>query len=294
MPNRILRDWTDSLAIDQLSAEAERFFTRLIQKADDLGRFHADPRMLKSALYPLKTDLCLSDVSQWLDECQTADVITPYTCTRGRKYLTINNFNQRTRIKKSKFPDPANQPPPHDRQTSDNRPLETETETIFEDGDGDGTRADKREQVAPPSPPSNFSQEIQETEFPDPLDTPAFRAIWLKWLQALAESRKKHPTRISQELHLATLAYLTEPHARATVQLSAANAWANFFPEKVDPAALPRPQPAAEPELPEIPEPTGWQDIWLQNYPGIDCPQNWADLPYQDQTYLTAKLQKSA
>ena len=57
MPSRILRDWTDSLRFDGLSAEAERLFTRLIMKADDYGRFHADPRLLRAGCFPLSENL---------------------------------------------------------------------------------------------------------------------------------------------------------------------------------------------------------------------------------------------
>jgi len=47
MPNRILRDWTDSDRVNSLSAEAERLFIRLIMKADDYGRYlgGAGPRI---------------------------------------------------------------------------------------------------------------------------------------------------------------------------------------------------------------------------------------------------------
>ena len=39
MPNRILRDYTDSLCFDGIGAEVERLFIRLLTKADDYGRF---------------------------------------------------------------------------------------------------------------------------------------------------------------------------------------------------------------------------------------------------------------
>ena len=57
MPNRVLRDWTNSDKINSVSVHAERFFTRLIMQADDFGRFHASPRLLSSYLFPLKDDM---------------------------------------------------------------------------------------------------------------------------------------------------------------------------------------------------------------------------------------------
>ena len=101
--NRILRDWTDSFIIDQLDVNAERFFVRLIMKVDDYGRFSADERLLKSNLFPLKTNIRETDISRWITECETTGLITVYTVA-SKKYLEIQNFNQRLRIKSTKYP----------------------------------------------------------------------------------------------------------------------------------------------------------------------------------------------
>lgn len=109
MANRILRDWTDSDKIDSLSSDAERFFTRLIMKADDFGYFHAHPSLIIAALFPLKIDkIDLEDVEQWIDECERSGLILTYT-VNGRKYLQIKNFSQRLRIMTPKFPQPADE-----------------------------------------------------------------------------------------------------------------------------------------------------------------------------------------
>lgn len=104
MPNRILRDYTDSFSIDALDVNAERFFIRLIMKVDDYGRFFADERMLKSALFPLKTDIRATDITRWIAACEKSGLITTYDVA-NKKYLEILNFNQQLRIKKSKFPE---------------------------------------------------------------------------------------------------------------------------------------------------------------------------------------------
>jgi hypothetical protein len=104
MPNRILRDWTDSTRLELLNAEEERFFIRLIMKADDFGIFHGDPRLLKAALFPLLTDTRLSSVRHWRDKCVTVGLCHLYADERKREFLKINEFNQRTRAKESKFP----------------------------------------------------------------------------------------------------------------------------------------------------------------------------------------------
>lgn len=106
MPNRILRDWTDSENIDILSVYAERFFIRLIMKADDYGRYNANVKFLRSTLFPLKTDIRESDISRWLTECKDSGLIVLYNITQ-KDYLQIENFKQTLRQKKEKFPAPT-------------------------------------------------------------------------------------------------------------------------------------------------------------------------------------------
>jgi hypothetical protein len=105
MPNRIIRDWTDSETVDKLSAQAERFFTRLIMKVDDYGRYSANIKLLKSALYPLKTDVRETDISLWLNECEQCGLIALYNIA-SKDYLQIENFKQVLRQKKAKYPEP--------------------------------------------------------------------------------------------------------------------------------------------------------------------------------------------
>ena len=106
MPNRILRDWTDSEAIDKLSWQAEVLFTRLIMKADDFGRFDGRPALLRSLLFPIKNGLRDTDITRWLAECETADLIRVYVADGGKSFLEIVKFDQRLRVAKSKFPEP--------------------------------------------------------------------------------------------------------------------------------------------------------------------------------------------
>lgn len=111
MPNRILRTWVDSEAVNSLSDAAEVFFVRLIQCADDYGRFYGTPMLLKSYLFPLK-DKRVADISRWIAECVKAGLIADYEVA-GKRFVEIRKFNQRMRLKgESKFP----APPPDDSQ----------------------------------------------------------------------------------------------------------------------------------------------------------------------------------
>ena len=104
MANRILRDWTQSEVINTISDKSEVFFTRLIMKADDFGCFYGNLKLLRAALYPLK-QISDSDLQKCIDECCNAGLIVLYV-SDNKNFIHINNFGQRLRIMKSKFPQP--------------------------------------------------------------------------------------------------------------------------------------------------------------------------------------------
>lgn len=104
MPNRILRPWLDSEAMNSLSDAAEVFFVRLIMCVDDFGRFYGSPQLLKSYLYPMK-NMRISDISRLIAACVKAGVIADYE-HEGKSYLQIVKFKQRLRKQKSIFPAP--------------------------------------------------------------------------------------------------------------------------------------------------------------------------------------------
>jgi len=135
MPNRILRDWTDSEVVDKLSAKAEVFFTRLIMKADDFGCYHANAKLLKASLYPLRENMRPSDITSLLAECAEVGLIGTYTVA-GKEFLSIQNFGQRLRQERRKFPEPPKdlflKPDSNPRSIVRKSRLETETESETE------------------------------------------------------------------------------------------------------------------------------------------------------------------
>ena len=106
MPNRILRDWTDSDRVNNLDFPAEVLFVRLIQKADDFGRFTADPRLIKAACFPLR-EISVAHLRSMRDACAKQGLITCYSID-GKEYLEIHNFRQQLRIMKSRYPENPN------------------------------------------------------------------------------------------------------------------------------------------------------------------------------------------
>jgi len=112
MPNRTIRDWTDSRRVNDLSPLAERFFTRLIMKADDYGKYYAHPAILRANLFPTQLDkVTEGEVAKWLVECASPgpvkDEPQPLVIlyqSKGIPYLEIQSFGQRLRQMRHKFP----------------------------------------------------------------------------------------------------------------------------------------------------------------------------------------------
>lgn len=153
MPNRILRDWTDSFLIDDLDVNAERFFVRLIMKVDDYGRFYSDTRLLKSNLFPLKTDIRETDIARWLTACEKSGLITVYTIA-NKSYLQIKNFKQQLRQKTEKYPPPLeitkDDVNMHSGCIADDKLLRTRNEVETE------TEVEKKESVVVPTQTSKI------------------------------------------------------------------------------------------------------------------------------------------
>lgn len=104
MPTRLIREGLiSSEDIDRLTVDAERFFTRLMLKADDYGRYSANPTYLRNTLYPLKKGIRDTDTTRWLAECEKAGVVRCYSVL-SKRYLEIVKFRQRKRAEKSLFP----------------------------------------------------------------------------------------------------------------------------------------------------------------------------------------------
>ena len=129
----ILRDWTDSLNVNALDADAERFFTRLLMVADDYGRFHANDRILNSRLFPLKRNIRDTDIARWKAACLKSGLLRCYVDAKGRAILEIFKFGQRKKFMKSIFDPPDGQqnfslPPNKEVEVEGNRRTATPTE----------------------------------------------------------------------------------------------------------------------------------------------------------------------
>jgi hypothetical protein len=107
VPNRIIREGIlTSERVDLLGALEEVFYRRLQSVVDDHGRFHANPKLIRAACFPLRLDrVSDSDIGKWIRATEEAGLVRQYLATDGKRYLEILDFGQRIQSK-SKFPDP--------------------------------------------------------------------------------------------------------------------------------------------------------------------------------------------
>jgi len=232
MPNRILRDWTDSLKFDGLSPEAERLFIRLIMKADDFGRYHADPRLVKSGCFPLAESLRANTVSAWLTELSDRALVFCYT-VQDREFLAIYNFSQRLKQSRAKFPPP-------DGKSADFLPLSDdfrevpgssgkfppESETYSDTESESESDNEKKTRGLPPGGGVNWEG------LPSELDSEEFRSAWSEFLEFRKEQRfkpLKPKSVISQWSELATWG---KASAIESIRQSIRQGWQGLFPPK--------------------------------------------------------------
>jgi uncharacterized phage protein (TIGR02220 family) len=148
MPNRILSPKIcESKRVNQLSANAERLYYRLLVNTDDFGRCDGRPMTILTTCFPRWCDdplfnnlnERLAEIKTWLDELVKVGLILPYDVD-GRRFFQFYKWRQRLRSRFAKFPEP---PPDvvcrskleHDDDT-------TSTSCPSGDGHGDGQTTD--------------------------------------------------------------------------------------------------------------------------------------------------------
>jgi hypothetical protein len=103
--NRIIKESICvSRKINELSAEEEVFFYRLLVNCDDYGCFFGDPDVLSAKLFPRRR---YSDekIRRWRDRLCTVGLIRKYRAEEA-DYIHVNKWdeNQQVRARRHKFP----------------------------------------------------------------------------------------------------------------------------------------------------------------------------------------------
>lgn len=107
MPNRYIReDAIESESVNALTWRGEVFFRRLLNRADDFGRYPAEPKFLRPKIFPLQLDkVSEMDIESLLSECEAVGLLFVYVSLDGKRYLVLNKW-EKGRAHKSKFPEP--------------------------------------------------------------------------------------------------------------------------------------------------------------------------------------------
>lgn len=107
MPNRMIREGIlSSDKVNKVTWAGEVFFRRLMSVADDFGRYDGRAEIIRAALYPLRLDkVSAADIDKWKAECAQAGLVSCYH-VEGKEYMQIEDFGQRMRSKKSRYPPP--------------------------------------------------------------------------------------------------------------------------------------------------------------------------------------------
>jgi hypothetical protein len=211
MPKRMLRDWTDSVPVNRLTANAERLFIRLIMRADDYGCFTANTKLIRSLCFPLLTDrIRESDISRWLAECEQAGLIAFYG-SADRPLLAIRNFGQRLKNSRRHYDAPPSDLAFREVPGSSGKfPAEEKRRDV------DVEEEEKRGGVA---------------AVPDGLDTPAFRKAWDEWL-AYRKGKGKAVSDIAAERQLAKCAKWGAGRSLVAIDTAISNDWQGLFEPK--------------------------------------------------------------
>ena len=265
MPNRYIRESAiESEAVNALSWQAEVFWRRLLNRADDFGRFTANAALLRASIFPLQLDrVTEADVQRLLAECEAAGLLFIYSSS-CKQFIILNKW-EKGRAKESKYP-----PPDDDTikrmQTyvyicSHMSPTPTPTPTPITDSDkrqappaGDAclplagfdqnlatpegrhdtspTQATENPAAAKETAKDAKPAEVQGVTLPAGLETEAFRAAWADWLAYRRECKVSPYKPRAMAAQLAMMAEWGQDVAIESIRQSIRQQWRGLFEPK--------------------------------------------------------------
>lgn len=265
MPNRYVRESAiESESVNSLSWQAEVFWRRLLNRADDFGRFTANTALLRASIFPLQLDrVTEADVQRLIDECEAAGLLFVYSSS-GKQFIILNKW-EKGRAKESKYP-----PPDDDTikrmqtyvcRCSHMSPTPTPTPTPITDSDkrqappaGDAglplagfdrnlATSEVRHDTSPSQATENPAAaketvkdakpaEAQGVTLPAELETETFRAAWADWLAYRRECKVSPYKPRSLAAQLAMLAEWGHDVAIESIRQSIRQQWRGLFEPK--------------------------------------------------------------
>lgn len=208
--------WSDK-ELAKLSFQAHLFWIGTWNFSDDDGVFEDDLNLLKSQIFPRRTDIRIEQVTQWIDQLVKARFIVPFTFQGGGYYIH-RTFKIHQRIDK---PQPSK------------IPMDVILRTLDECSKNDqpcivGESKSKVKESKPAEPPPIL------VEFPFGEN---FLKFWLEWKNyKKVEHRFSYKSPQSEQSSIQDLVTKSggvEEKAIAIIQQSMANGWKGFFELKI-------------------------------------------------------------
>ena len=269
MPNRYIRESAiESEAVNSLSWQAEVFWRRLLNRADDFGRFTANAALLRASIFPLQLD-CVSeaDVQRMLAECEAAGLLFVYSSS-CKQFIILNKW-EKGRAKESKYPPPDDDtikrmqtyvyrcshmsptptptptPIPTPITDSDKRqaPPAGDVGLPLPGFDRNLATSDGQHDTSPAPGPENPAAaketakdakpaEVQGVTLPAELETETFRAAWADWLAYRRECKISPYKPRALAAQMAMMAEWGHDVAIESIRQSIRQQWRGLFEPK--------------------------------------------------------------
>jgi hypothetical protein len=153
--------WND-IALPSISLQAHLLWIATWNFSDDVGVFDADPLLIRSQVFPRRTDIRAQDIDTWIGQLVKARYVIPFTFN-GRGYYINRTFKTHQRIDKpqpSKIPNEIIIGMISEDSKNDQGTLPPDSRVIVEEGKV------KEGSVAPLAPPAPPSRKKRETFVP--------------------------------------------------------------------------------------------------------------------------------
>ena len=269
MPNRYVRESAiESESVNALSWQAEVFWRRILNRADDFGRLTANTALLRASIFPLQLNrVSEADVQRLLSECEFAGLLFIYSSS-GKQFIILNKW-EKGRAKESKYPPPDGDtikrmqtyvyrcshmsptptptptPIPTPITDSDKRqappagdaglPLPGfDRNLATSDGQHDNSPAPGPENPAAAKETAKDAKpaEVQGVTLPAGLETEAFRSAWADWLAYRRECKVSTYKPRALAAQLAMMAEWGHDVAIESIRQSIRQQWRGLFEPK--------------------------------------------------------------
>lgn len=201
----------------KVSLSAHLFWVLSWCFSDDEGVLENDPLLLKSQLFPRRTDIRMEQVQQWIDQLVKARFMIPFT-HNGECYLLHRTFKTHQKIDR---PQPSKIPETVIRRILDECSTNVRS-CIVEESNS----------IVEESKPAEPSPNLIEYPF-----TEVFRKVWVEWKNYKKTEFKFNYKSIQSEQSslqdIVTKSKASEETAIAIIQQSMANGWKGFFELKI-------------------------------------------------------------